>query len=226
MPAGARWSSCAGDWCQPCDKKVRLGFRLINVRSDNGAFQAVVRRRLPFTPLSGTGERVVRVAAGRPQQTTLLSGESRSVPAFRSPRSGSGGAGPRNHMRHSPSLRRRLLPSLADIHHRTARDCRPRPIRRLARSVIVGDSTPRLGAGAPCRPLREARRQHQGLQRPEQRSGHPDPGTRTAACSEARIVRQRSRSGSGGFQPPTQGGVGELEVPPPKSASNHCTTGG
>ncbi len=87
----------------------------------------------------------------------------------------------------------------------STRHRRSRPIRRLARSVIVGDPAPRPGSGALRRPLREARRQHQGEQRQEQRSGHPGPGGRAApvlksmAKPQGRLRRPWRRHGSGGF---------------------------
>ena len=185
-------------------KDVRMGFRLINARAETvhskPSFGAAFRSRRCLVPANGWFE---WRRDGRNKQPYFLALADGSSPVVRRAvgalEQSGGNSRDVHHHHHGGRFRTRGHPSPSTRHRRS------RPIRRLARSVIVGDPAPRPGSGALRRPLREARRQHQGEQRPEQRSGHPGPGARAApvlksmAKPQGRLRRPWRRHGSGGF---------------------------
>ena len=199
-------------------KDVRMGFRLINARAETvhskPSFGAAFRSRRCLVPANGWFE---WRRDGRNKQPYFLALGRRFSPVVRR---GVGaleqpGGNPRNLYCHHHGGRFRTCghPSPSTRHRR------PRPIRRLARSVIVGDQAPRPGPGALRRPLREARGQHQGEQRPEQPSGHPGPGARaefvlkSMAKPQSRLRRPMAAAWERRLSCRRPGGLGGTESP-------------
>ena len=117
-------------------KDRRRGARLVNARAETVHGHAVVRRCLPCTPVSGASQWVVRMATDRARQTALFPGSRGRIT-----RVVRGAVGMLGQGRRRPCV-------LHDHHHgglsgagrhppSTAGDCRPRPVGRLARSVIA-----------------------------------------------------------------------------------------